>query len=70
MAKKNEAEGSGRITVGGDTVRMRFPSERQTKECRSIAVDGASYARQTDGSFIVSREHVHAMLNQGLAFSD
>lgn len=70
MAKKNEAAGSGSITVGGDTVRMRFPSERQAKECRSIAVEGASYARETDGSFIVSREHVHAMLNQGLSFAD
>lgn len=68
MAKKNE--GGGSITVGGDTVRMRFPSERQTKECRSISVEDMSYTRESDGSFIVSREHIPAMRSQGLEVAD
>lgn len=65
MAKKKEG-----AEVGSDTVRMRFPTERQAKECRSVSVEGAQYERESDGSFIVSREHVPAMQNQGLGFAD
>jgi hypothetical protein len=60
----------GSVAVGGETVRMRFPNERQAKECRSISVEGASYERESDGSFIVSREHMQAMRQQGLDLVD
>ena len=64
MAKKES------VTVGSETVRMRFPTERQTKECRAISVEGAQYTRESDGSFIVSRKHIDAMRNQGLDLVD
>lgn len=64
MAKEKK-EGST-VSVGSDTVRMRFPNERQTRETRAISVEGTTYEREADGSFIVSREHVQAMRNQGL----
>lgn len=58
------------VEVGSDTVRMKFPTERQAKECRSISGEGFQYTRETDGSFIVSREHIPAMRNQGLDLVD
>ena len=70
MAEKKEKAHEPRISVGGETVRMRFATERQAKECRSISVDGATYKRESDGSFIVSREHIHEMRNQGLDLAD
>jgi len=64
---KSKKEG---VEVGSDTVRMRFPTERQAKECRSVSVEGAQYERESDGSFIVSREHIPEMRNQGLDLAD
>lgn len=69
MAKKASAKQES-IEVGADTVRMKFPTERQTKECRAISVEGAQYTRESDGTYIVSREHVPALQNQGLGFAD
>jgi len=70
MGKAKKETGTGSVEVGSDTVRMKFPTERQSKECRAISVEGAQYERQSDGSFIVSREHIPAMRNQGLDFAD
>jgi hypothetical protein len=70
MGKKKESEQDGTVEVGSDTVRMRFPNERQAKECRSVSVEGTQYTRESDGSFIVSREHIQEMRNQGLDLAD
>jgi hypothetical protein len=70
VAEKKEKAQEPRISVGGETVRMRFSTERQTKECRAIAVEGATYTRESDGSFIVSREHIQEMRSQGLDLAD
>jgi hypothetical protein len=66
MAKQK----SGLVSVGSDTVRMKFPTERQAKECRAVSVEGAQYKRESDGSFIVSREHIQQMRSQGLDLVD
>jgi hypothetical protein len=70
MGKAKKETDTRSVEVGSDTVRMKFATEKQSKECRSISVEGFQYTRESDGSFIVSREHIPAMRNQGLVFAD
>ena len=65
-ANGTEGRPAKTITVSSDTVRMKFPTEHQTRECGCVSVAGVHYRRESDGSFIVAREHMHALRHQGL----